>query len=284
MSDAEPPRAERRSRASCRCCRCKGTVVFPGAVAPLSIGEERSVRLIDDVVDSPDRLVVLVASPGPRGTEPGPELSRGRHRGGRAEDAARCPDGTCASSPRAPSACGSGRTRATSPYLWPRSSRAGPRRAQQAGGRPGPQHPGHLQPHHRPGAVPAGRAPGRGGQRRGPDARCRTSSPRRCGSRPPRSRSCWPSRTSRSACAASPCCSTARWRSSSSAPRSSPRSSRTWRRASASTTCASSCGPSRRSSARPTRPRPRSTSCARGWPSSTRRRRSRAPPSASSTA
>ena len=52
----------------------KGTVVFPGAMAPLSIGEERSIRLIDDVVDSSSRLVVLVASRTPDVTEPGPEL------------------------------------------------------------------------------------------------------------------------------------------------------------------------------------------------------------------
>ncbi len=52
----------------------KGTVVFPGAMAPLSIGEERSIRLVDDVVDSSSRLVVLVTSRNPDVTEPGPEL------------------------------------------------------------------------------------------------------------------------------------------------------------------------------------------------------------------
>ena len=52
----------------------KGTVVFPGAMAPLSIGEERSIRLIDDVVDSASRLVVLVTSRNPDVPEPGPEL------------------------------------------------------------------------------------------------------------------------------------------------------------------------------------------------------------------
>ena len=52
----------------------KGTVVFPGAMAPLSIGEGRSIRLVDDVVDSSSRLVVLVTSRNPDVTEPGPEL------------------------------------------------------------------------------------------------------------------------------------------------------------------------------------------------------------------
>jgi ATP-dependent Lon protease len=39
----------------------KETVVFPQSMAPLAIGQERSVRLIDDVV-SGDRLLVLIAS------------------------------------------------------------------------------------------------------------------------------------------------------------------------------------------------------------------------------
>jgi len=39
----------------------KDTVVFPDSVLPLAIGQERSIRLIDDVV-SRDRLVALVAS------------------------------------------------------------------------------------------------------------------------------------------------------------------------------------------------------------------------------
>ena len=52
----------------------KGTVVFPGAMAPLSIGEERSIRLVDDVVDSTNRMIVLVAARDSEATEPGPEL------------------------------------------------------------------------------------------------------------------------------------------------------------------------------------------------------------------
>ncbi len=39
----------------------KDTVVFPDSVLPLAIGQERSVRLVDDVV-SRDRVLVLVAS------------------------------------------------------------------------------------------------------------------------------------------------------------------------------------------------------------------------------
>jgi ATP-dependent Lon protease len=50
----------------------KDAVVFPEAVAPLAIGEERSIRLIEDVLNRPDRLVVLVASREPELAEPGP--------------------------------------------------------------------------------------------------------------------------------------------------------------------------------------------------------------------
>ncbi len=39
----------------------KDTVVFPDSVLPLAIGQERSIRLVDDVV-SRDRLIALVAS------------------------------------------------------------------------------------------------------------------------------------------------------------------------------------------------------------------------------
>src|SRR6478736_1822641 len=39
----------------------KEMVVFPQSMAPLAIGQERSVRLIDDVV-SGERLLVLIAS------------------------------------------------------------------------------------------------------------------------------------------------------------------------------------------------------------------------------
>ena len=39
----------------------KDTVVFPDSVLPLAIGQERSVRLVEDVV-SGNRLIALVAS------------------------------------------------------------------------------------------------------------------------------------------------------------------------------------------------------------------------------
>jgi ATP-dependent Lon protease len=48
----------------------KDTVVFPDSVLPLAIGQERSIRLVDDVV-SRDRLIALVASRDREVDEPG---------------------------------------------------------------------------------------------------------------------------------------------------------------------------------------------------------------------
>jgi ATP-dependent Lon protease len=42
----------------------KETVVFPESMTPLAIGQERSVRLIDDVIASPERLLALVTVEG----------------------------------------------------------------------------------------------------------------------------------------------------------------------------------------------------------------------------
>ncbi|MCU0307161.1 MAG: endopeptidase La [Thermoleophilia bacterium] len=51
----------------------KGTVVFPEAVAPLAIGEDRSVRLIDDVMDRAERTLVMVTAREADASEPGPD-------------------------------------------------------------------------------------------------------------------------------------------------------------------------------------------------------------------
>jgi ATP-dependent Lon protease len=48
----------------------KDTVVFPDSVLPLAIGQERSVRLVDDVVAG-NRLLALVASKDPEVEQPG---------------------------------------------------------------------------------------------------------------------------------------------------------------------------------------------------------------------
>ena len=51
----------------------KGTVVFPDAVAPLAIGEERSILLVDDVMDREVRRLVLVTARDAETQEPTPD-------------------------------------------------------------------------------------------------------------------------------------------------------------------------------------------------------------------
>jgi ATP-dependent Lon protease len=49
----------------------KDTVVFPNSVAPLAIGQERSIKVIDDVVAGEDQTVALFAARDPQVEEPG---------------------------------------------------------------------------------------------------------------------------------------------------------------------------------------------------------------------
>ncbi len=71
----------------------KSTVVFPDAVAPLAIGEPRSVRLIDDVMDRPVRMVALVTSRDPEVAEPGPDGIHGVGTAALVQKMLRAPDG-----------------------------------------------------------------------------------------------------------------------------------------------------------------------------------------------
>jgi ATP-dependent Lon protease len=71
----------------------KGTVVFPDAMAPLAVGEPRSVRLIDDVMNRPVRMVVLATSRDPEVTEPGPEGVYGVGTAALVQKMLRVPDG-----------------------------------------------------------------------------------------------------------------------------------------------------------------------------------------------
>src|SRR2546423_8405908 len=48
----------------------KETVVFPSSVSPLAIGQERSVKLVDDVVAG-ERMLALVTVRNPDAEEPG---------------------------------------------------------------------------------------------------------------------------------------------------------------------------------------------------------------------
>jgi len=51
----------------------RGVVVYPQTAVPLTIGQPRSIRLVDDVMAGEDRLIGLVASKDPELDAPGPE-------------------------------------------------------------------------------------------------------------------------------------------------------------------------------------------------------------------
>jgi ATP-dependent Lon protease len=51
----------------------RGLVVYPQTAVPLTIGQPRSIRLVDDVLAEDDRLIALVASKDPELETPGPE-------------------------------------------------------------------------------------------------------------------------------------------------------------------------------------------------------------------
>ncbi len=48
------------------------TVTFPGAMTPLAVGQERSIKLVNDVLGA-NRMLVMVASRDPENEEPGPD-------------------------------------------------------------------------------------------------------------------------------------------------------------------------------------------------------------------
>ena len=51
----------------------RGLVVYPETAVPLSIGQPRSIRLVDDVLSADDRLIGLVTSKDPQNELPGPD-------------------------------------------------------------------------------------------------------------------------------------------------------------------------------------------------------------------
>ena len=113
----------------------KETVVFPESMTPLAIGQERSIKLIDDVVGG-DRLLALVTvrERRRRGAGLGRPL-RGRHGRGRAQDDPR--PRRDAAHPRPGPAARSGSSAASTddPYLVARVRRAARRRRGDEGGR-----------------------------------------------------------------------------------------------------------------------------------------------------
>ncbi len=60
--DEAGPRGDTETETRLPVLPLRGTVVFPQAVAPLSIGQARSMRLVDEVMNRPERMLVLVAA------------------------------------------------------------------------------------------------------------------------------------------------------------------------------------------------------------------------------
>ncbi len=71
----------------------RDTVVFPDTMVPLTIGQERSIKLIDDVLAG-DRLLTLVASKDAEVEAPGPDLLYAVGTVGLAHKMIKLPDGT----------------------------------------------------------------------------------------------------------------------------------------------------------------------------------------------
>ena len=75
----------------------RDSVAFPETMMPLAVGQERSIQLVNDVLDG-NRMLVMVASKDPDTEEPGPD---DLYRVGVVGVVARMlkvPDGSCASS------------------------------------------------------------------------------------------------------------------------------------------------------------------------------------------
>ena len=109
----------------------RDSVTFPETLTPLAVGQERSIKLVDDVLGA-NRMLVMVASRDPENEEPGPDRPLRRRRRRR-----RRPDGQSprrhAADPRPgrPSGSGSTTTSPSSP-TWSRGSPSCPTRSSGA--------------------------------------------------------------------------------------------------------------------------------------------------------
>ena len=105
----------------------KDTVAYPDTLTPLAVGQDRSMRLVDDVLGG-ERTLVLVASRDPELDEPGPDQLYDVGVVGVSRGCSRSPTARCGSSSRRPSGCGSATTSPRSP-TWSRGSRRCPTRS-----------------------------------------------------------------------------------------------------------------------------------------------------------
>ena len=145
----------------------RDTVVFPDTMIPLTIGQERTIKLIDDVLAG-DRLLALVTSRDAEVETPGPDLLYPVGTVGLAHKMIKLPDGTMRILVQ-----GLQRVRvkeyvSEEPYLVARTEKIEDVVTRVQGvGRPARQPAGRVQQDRRAGAVPARGARDGRGQRRG---------------------------------------------------------------------------------------------------------------------
>ena len=71
----------------------RDTVTFPDTLTPLAVGQERSIRLVNDVLGG-DRMLAMVASRDPELESPGPEQLYAVGVAGTVARMLKVPDGT----------------------------------------------------------------------------------------------------------------------------------------------------------------------------------------------
>ena len=94
----------------------KDNVVFPDTLNPLGVGQERSIRLLNDVLGG-NRMLVMVASRDPELDEPGPDQVHAVGVAGLVQRMIKLPDGTLRILVQGLQRVGLGDYEATDPYL-----------------------------------------------------------------------------------------------------------------------------------------------------------------------
>ena len=143
-------------------------VTYPDTLTPLAVGQERSIKLVDDVL-SGDRMLAWSPPRTPSSTSPGPTTSTTSASPASSRGCSRSPTARSGSSSRAPSGSGSAATSPSEPYLVARIEElpdvVEPRPELQALTR-NVQHT--FTRDHRADPLPARGAPARGHQHRRP--------------------------------------------------------------------------------------------------------------------
>ena len=147
----------------------KETVVFPESMTPLAVGQERSVKLIDDVV-SGERMLALITVQNPEADPPGWD---DLYRVGTlavVHKMIKVPDGTLRILVQGLQRVRLVEPEQEEPYLTAELEELPDVRSGLAGGGGAhPQRPGPVHAHHRDDAVPARGAAARGRERRRPE-------------------------------------------------------------------------------------------------------------------